>query len=473
MRKFNNALKNRLVAAGMVVTLAVGMTACGSAAASGESERTTESEKQPTNISVVLDSNMITDDETLQDLQSKFSSYDITVKDVSNSPNMSVDEFTAQGVTTYLSSYSKLIADKDSGKYADISGETNKRGYDKTISETIKSMITDKQEHIVAVPTPYMYSLALICNVDMFQSAGIVDEAGTVKLPSTWDEVAEDARLIKENTGHAGFGFIGKEDVTGAWHFENMAWNFKADPLCLTNSDGSYQANIDSNEVISAMEYLKSLKWEKNVLTDTPENEDFNTLIEKVAKGEVAMSIGATDCIGFYSAYGMSDDSLAVTAVPAVEGAMSYSMLDGSVVTYSSAATSEQISAAMDCAEYLGYSPVLNAASQKELEAAVSNAYLKNAYVFGKMDSLVNPEIAKYKYETLAQQKGVEVKIDTPAFANAKQLDNFRNDAVKQESELYLTLSKAVENVLKDDQSDVKGLLDSANENYQKLLENE
>ncbi len=471
MRKFNSVLKNKVVAVGMIAALSVGITACGSAT-SGEKSSSKESETKSSKISVVLDSNMIKDDETLQKLKTQFSKYEITVKDVSNSQNMSVNEFTSQGVTTYLSSYSELIADKDSGKYADISGETNKRGYDKTISETIKSMITDKQKHIVAVPTPYMYSLALVCNVDMFKSAGIVDEKGKVKLPATWDEVAEDAKKIKEKTKKAGFGFIGKEDITGAWHFENMAWNFKADSLCLNNSDGSYKANINSNEVISAMEYLKSLKWDKKVMTDTPENEDFNTLIEKVAKGEVAMSIGATDCIGSYGDYGMGEDSLGVTAVPAVKGATPYSMLDGSVVAFSSTATEEQISAAMDCAEYLGYSPVLNDASQEELEATISNAYLKNAYVFSKLDSLVNPEIAKYKYETLAQQSSVKVNTDTPAFANAKQLDNFRNDAVKQQSELYLTLSKTVENVLKDKKSDVKGLLDSANENYQKL-ENE
>lgn len=470
MRKNINVLKNKVVAVGMIVALSFGITACGSATSEEKSSQK-KNETQTSKISVVLDSNMIKDDETLQKLKDQFSRYSITVKDVSNSQGMSADEFTSQGVTTYLSSYSELIADKDSGKYADISGETNKRGYDKTISETVKSMITDKQEHIVAVPTPYMYSLALICNADLFKNAGIVDEKGNVKLPATWDEVADDAKKIKEKTKKAGFAFIGKEDVTGAWHFENMAWNFKADSLCLNNSDGSYKANVNSGEVMSAMEYLKSLKWDKKVMTDAPENEDFNTLIEKVAKGEVAMSIGATDCIGAYGDYGMSDDCLAVTAVPAVKGATPYSMIDGSVVAFSSTATAEQISAAMDCVEYLGYSPVLNAASQKELDVTVSNAYLKNAYVFSKLDSLVNPEIAKYKYETLAQQNSVEVNIDTPAFANAKKLDNFRNDAVKQESELYLTLSKTVENVLKDKKSDVKELLNSANKNYQKLLE--
>ncbi len=40
--------------------------------------------------------------------------------------------------------------------------------------------------------------------------------------------------------------------------------------LCTQNDDGTFTAHLDSDEAIAAMEYVKSLKWDYDVLTADP-----------------------------------------------------------------------------------------------------------------------------------------------------------------------------------------------------------
>ena len=82
------------------------------------------------------------------------------------------------------------------------------------------------------------------------------------------DELAETAKTIKDKTGSAGICLLAKDNA-GGWHFSNIAWAFGA-TLCTQNDDGTFTSHLDSDEAIAAMEYVKSLKWDYDVLTADP-----------------------------------------------------------------------------------------------------------------------------------------------------------------------------------------------------------
>jgi len=62
--------------------------------------------------------------------------------------------------------------------------------------------------------------LQFYINTKLFKEAGLVDENGNVKVPKTWDEVREYARIItqKGNGRYYGYGFGDKQKFILPWH---------------------------------------------------------------------------------------------------------------------------------------------------------------------------------------------------------------------------------------------------------------
>lgn len=136
------------------------------------------------------------------------------------------------------------------GLIADVTDELQKRGWLDKMSEDVKKILSDKDGKVYGVPRD-AYALGLMCNVDLFKKAGLVDEKGVPKFPKTMDELAQTAKTIKDKTGAAGLCLLAK-DNSGGWHFSNIAWNFGAN-LVTDNGDGTYTANLNSKEAVDAM----------------------------------------------------------------------------------------------------------------------------------------------------------------------------------------------------------------------------
>lgn len=85
------------------------------------------------------------------------------------------------------------------------------------MNDNIKGLLSDSDGKVYGVPRD-AYGLGLMCNVELFEKAGLVDENGVPKFPKTFDELAETAKKIKEKTGAAGLCLLAK-DNSGGWHF--------------------------------------------------------------------------------------------------------------------------------------------------------------------------------------------------------------------------------------------------------------
>lgn len=384
----------------------------------GETGTLASSKNEP--VEITLDNRLFDDDTQKESIKNTFQNVAISFTNTKADFSMKTDEFIANSTTAFSRNMYEVVRDKDTGRYADITVIAKKKGYWDKMSEAAKELLTDQDGKLRALPTPYAYTAALMCNKEVFKEAGLTDAAGNIRIPQTWEEAAEFAKVIKQETGKPGICVIGNEDVFASWQFICMAQKFGAGDLCVKNDDGTYTATVNMEGTINAMKYLKALKWNDNVLTDTPQLEDYNTIIEKVATGEAAMCIGTTDSIGTYEAYGMNADNLSVAPLPEGTDTDTPNIVEGQVIAFSADATEEEIEAAMDCIGFLGLVPTENNTSDKMISNVTDD----------------------------------RLKCETSIF----------------KSELYLGIADAITKIMSDKDADVEEIMKEVNENYQRYL---
>jgi ABC-type glycerol-3-phosphate transport system substrate-binding protein len=140
------------------------------------------------------------------------------------------------------------------------------------------------------------YVMTLFYNKDLLRAAGLVDAAGEIIAPQTWDDFTTyAARLTDRKRGVAGFGILGE---TGgcAWHFLNWAWQAGGDFERQDPQTGAWRAVFDEPPVVRALEFLKDLRWkhdvlQRNVLAGNDE------IQQGFASGRVAMCLQAPETI--------------------------------------------------------------------------------------------------------------------------------------------------------------------------------
>ena len=387
----------------------------------GKTSTLASSENEP--VKITLDNRLFDDDTQKESVKNTYKNVKISFTDTKADFSMNTDEFINNSTTAFSRDMYEVARDKDTGRYADITSIAKKKGYWDKMGETARQLLTDKDGKLRALTTPYGYTAALMCNKEVFEKAGLKDSNGNIKIPKTWEEVAQFAKIIKQKTGKPGICVIGNEDVFASWQFICMAQKFGANDLCVKNDDGTYTATVNTEGTVNAMKYLKALKWEYNVLTDAPESEDYNTIIEKVATGEAAMCIGTTDSLESYEAYGMNKDNLSVAPLPEGTDETTPNIIEGQVIAFSADATEEEIEAAMDCMEFLGLVPTEKNSSD----------------------------------EIISNVTGDKLKCETSIF----------------KSDLYLEIADAIKKVISDKDADAENLIKGINENYQKSLSTE
>lgn len=358
----------------------------------------------------------------------------------------------------------KLI---NGGYVADITDILNERGWTEKINPAIKDLLS-KDGRIYGIPRDG-YALGLMLNVEMFEAAGLVDADGYPIYPKTWTELAETAKKIKDATGQAGFCLLAK-DAAGGWHFSNIAWAFGA--TFTTEQDGKFVANVDSAEAIAAMEFVKSLKWEYDVLTPDPTNEDWGSGFAELGTGAAAMYIGANDAVNQPTQVnGLPVDKLAMCALPAGPSGAQYSLSGGTPYMFSKDATPEQINAALDYLEVMGKAPVVTDDSIKGMEADAQNRVTNGVPVIPRFPSWVAQDILDAEAKIATDFGNVDTKMFESYFNAIKTSGNLRTEEPGSAQDLYAELTKVLQAVVTDKDADVAALMKTADENYQKILD--
>lgn len=365
---------------------------------------------------------------------------------------------------TWFTEPQKLI---QNGAVKDITDELAARGWLDKINPAIKELISDENGRVYGVPRDG-YALGLMLNVELFEEAGLVDKDGYPLYPKTWAELAETAKTIKEKTGAPGLCLLAK-DGAGGWHFSNIAWCFGAD-LSIENADGTYTANLASKEAIAAMEYVKSLKWEYDVLTADPTNEDWGTGFMQLGTGGAAMYIGANDAVAQPTQVnGLPVNKLALCPIPEGPGGQ-YSLFGGTPYMFSADATTEEINAALDYLEVMGKAPVVSDEAMAGKKSAAEKNVAEGVPVIKGFPCWTDKAVLDAEAKIVDEYGNVDMKM-YQAYFDATSTAGLRSEETGLTQDMYMELTKVLQEVLTNKDADVAALMKQANNNYQTMLD--
>ncbi len=364
---------------------------------------------------------------------------------------------------TWYTEPQKLI---NGGFVADITDELKARGWDTAMNPSILNLLS-KDGKIYGIPRDG-YALGLMLNTELFEEAGLVDENGYPKYPKTWDELAQTAKTIKDKTGQAGLCLLAKDNA-GGWHFSNLAWDFGA--TLTLEKDGKFVANVNTPEAIKAMEYVKSLKWQYDVLTADPTNEDWGTGFVNLGTGTAAMYIAANDAVDQPTQVnGLPADKLALVPLPAGPGGQ-YSLSGGTPYMFSKDATPDQINAALDYLEVMGKAPVATDEAIAGMKAGAQSKKDSGVPVIPRFPCWVDQKVLDAESAVQKEYSNVDMNLYNDYFNIIKTDGNLRLEEPGSAQDLYSELTKVLQAVITDKNADVASLMKTANDNYQKLLD--
>ena len=367
---------------------------------------------------------------------------------------------------TWFTEPQKLIAN---GAVADITEELKARGWLEKMNPSIKALLSDDYGNVYGVPRDG-YALGLMINAELFEEAGLVDADGYPLFPTSMEDLAEKAKIIKEKTGAAGLCLLAKDNA-GGWHFSNIAWNFGATELCKDNLDGTFTSNLASPEAIKAMEFVKSLKWDYDVLTADPTNEDWGTGFMQLGTGAATMYIGANDAVAQPTQVnGLPVDKLAMCAIPAAEGHDQYSLFGGTPYMFSKESTPEQINAALDFLEIIGKAPIATDESIAGMKAGAQNNVDNGVPVISSFPCWTAEDYLSAQAAVVEEYSNVDPKMFESYFT-ATKTNGLHPEEPGATQDMYAELTKVLQEVLTNKDADVAALMAQANENYQAILD--
>jgi len=366
---------------------------------------------------------------------------------------------------TWFTEPQKLIS---GGFVKDISAELKALGWDAKMNPTVRDLLS-KDGKIYGVPRD-AYALGLMLNVELFREAGLVDRNGIPLYPKTWEELARTAQTIKQKTGSAGFCLLAKDNA-GGWHFSNIAWGFGA--VFQVQRGGKWYAQINSPEVAAALQYVKDLKWVYNVLTPDPTNEDWASGFRAIGTGTAAMYIAAADAVNQPTMInGLPVRDLALVPIPAGPKGQ-FSLIGGTPYMFAANATSAEITAALRYMEIMGRVPVVNADTIAGLRADAQMRRDNGVPVIDDFPAWTDPAYAKAKKDANNAFKNVDDRLYADYFALITNGKGLRTEEPMLAQDLYAELTKCLQAVLTDRNANVQALLDTAQRNFQRLLDSQ
>ena len=350
---------------------------------------------------------------------------------------------------------------------ADITDILEERGWLDAINPSIRDLLS-KDGRIYGIPRDG-YALGLMLNVELFEEASLVDAEGYPIYPKTWEELAQTAKTIKDATGQAGFCLLAMDNA-GGWHFSNIAWAFGA--TLTLEEDGKFVSNVDTPEAIAAMEYVKSLRWEYDVLTPDPTNENWGSGFVNLGTGTAAMYIAANDAVNQPTQVnGLPVDKLAMVALPAGPDGDQYSLSGGTPYVFSKDATVEQINAALDYLEIMGKAPVATEDAIAGMRADAESKVANGVPVIPRFPCWIDEDVLAAEAEVTEEFGNVDTKLFESYFNALKSEGNLRLEEPGSAQDLYAELTKVLQAVVTDENADVAALMKTADENYQTLLD--
>lgn len=357
----------------------------------------------------------------------------------------------------------------------DVTGALEQFGVLEKFSPAFIEMLSDKNGRIYGLPRDG-YVLGMHININLFEEAGLMTDDGLPMYPTTLQELAEYGRTIKEKTGKAGLVFPASETY-GGWLYTNIAWNFGAvgeNALEIQLEDGRWVCNFTSAAAVAAMEYIKSLRWEYDILNADATTTDWAGAHSALGTGEAAMNFAADDSVDQPTANkGLPVDKFALIPFPAGPGG-AYALTGGTCYMFAPNITEDQALALMGYLKILGKLPFLDEDIIAGMRADYAAKRERGAPVLPPVSAWNDEAYNAAKLEIVNEYSNVDMRLYNDFF------DSFNNGKISLRGEepvfaqqLYRELTAVVQRVITREDADVYIALEKAQQAFQGYLDDE
>ncbi len=230
--------------------------------------------------------------------------------------------------------------------------------------------------------------------------------------------------------------------------------------------DGKWTATFNTPEAVEALEFIKSLKWKYDVISENFMLDNANS-IKQFASGEAGMAFSEPSSVKSYQASGFNKDDVCMVQLPA--GPKRHvTLLGGGYNVFNAKNTDEQIDAAFKYIEWVGSGRLLNDDTKKKMEENILLSVEENKIVglVGVSPWKDNDPVRQYELELNEKHMNVN--------ENQIKIYNDKNTGIEYQEEepvecqaLYGVLDTCVQAVWTDQNADCAALIADAARNFQ------
>lgn len=348
----------------------------------------------------------------------------------------------------------------ENGQLADIDAQFKALPYAADFNETLLAAGMGEDGKVYAIPAKSIYGVALHYNRALFTQAGLDPD----NPPTTWDEVREDAKTIKDATGVAGYATMAANN-TGGWQLTAATYS-RGGRVQQDNGDGTYTATLDNDGTRAALQFLHDLRWEDDsLLADT--TLDWGTINQAFAAGQTAMYTSGSDVFtSLVETNGVTSDDYGLTAIP-TEGADAGVLVGGTLAAVNVKADDATKAAAIKWIDFFYLSKLL------DQEQAVADAQVRfdNGQPVG---TPVLPIFSRDQYELSLEWVAdfINVPLDQMTGYTSVMFDQpVVGEPSRSTQETYGALDVMIQAVLSDQNADIDALVQQGNTTVQALLD--
>lgn len=360
--------------------------------------------------------------------------------------------------------FTEVDSIRKSGYSCDITQNLKENGLLDKINPDLLPLLGGDKGEISSLPIS-AYAQGLLINKSLFTKAGLVNEDGSPKIPKTYTELAEYAKIIKEKTGVAGF-VMPTIDNCGGWIFMNIAWSYGVN-FEEQQEDGTWKATFDTPEFKKALQYIYDLRWKQNAWSD--EKVLDNAGCQRVfGTGQAAMTIGSVPTVeAVVEHYGMNKDDVFMAKVPAGDVGR-YSQMGGSVRIFFKGNTYEENDAGIKWLTYQGFTPEITPEIEKNIRENYQESLDNGGIVFPEeLFSVWQSEDRSTKIKEIAADYA------NVSMENFSDYVDFTGVVIRPEEtaccqQLYAVLDGVIQEILTNQAVDIDALAKMAVDDFQK-----
>ncbi|MCL2604705.1 MAG: extracellular solute-binding protein [Defluviitaleaceae bacterium] len=359
------------------------------------------------------------------------------------------------------------------GLVADVTDALAEFGLLEKFSPSYIELLGDENGRLFGLPRDG-YVLGMHINIDLFREAGLMDENDLPLIPTTLHEMAETGRIIRERTGAAGLVFPASETF-GGWLFSNMAWNFGAfgeHAMQYQDADGNWRANFTSPPMVEAMYFMRSLRWDYDILNADATTTDWAGSHNILGTGRAAMNFAANDSVAEPTAgRGLPVDSFALAPFPAGPGG-SFALTGGTAFMFSPDTSHDQALAILGFLQIIGVLPVITDDTVAAMRAGAISARDRGVPVLPPIPAWNDEEFIAQQRAIAAEFSNVDMRLYDDFFDSLVDgRISLRGEEPVFTQQMYRELTAVIQRLITREIADVLTALEQAEGRFQEFLD--